>query len=84
VRDLFKSKKDGSIVEKWREAKLTNVKGDLIRIHFLGWDKRWDEDIDSVKDAHRLRPCKVHCYEASLRSKAMKNKGTEGSLFGNL
>jgi hypothetical protein len=42
---LTDSKIDNS-EEIWREAKVTKIKFNNIRIHFLGWDRQWDTNID--------------------------------------
>ena len=35
--------------EVWRGAKIIMIKKNNIKIHFLGWDKRWDTTIDVLK-----------------------------------
>ena len=35
--------------EIWRGAKIIMIKKNNIRIHFLGWDKRWDTNIDVLR-----------------------------------
>ena len=45
---LTDSKIDNS-EEIWREAKVTMIKYNNIRIHFLGWDNQWDTNIDISK-----------------------------------
>jgi hypothetical protein len=42
-------------MEKWREAKIVNIKGNGIRIHYLGWDRRWDENLDIIMNLSRIR-----------------------------
>jgi hypothetical protein len=39
----------------WLEAKVVSIKNAVIRIHFLGWESKWNMDIDTCIDSDRIR-----------------------------
>ena len=45
--------------EIWRGAKIIMIKKNNIRIHFLGWDKRWDTNIDVLRGTYLLFTCQL-------------------------
>jgi hypothetical protein len=43
-------------MSKWRHAEIIAVKGNLIRVHYIGWDPEWDVDINVESDGDRIKP----------------------------
>lgn len=54
VMDYFYTKPNEMKV-KWRFAQVVDISSESIRIHFSGWDPKWDEDIDIRKAKERIR-----------------------------
>ena len=54
VMDYFYTKPNEMKV-KWRFAQVVDITSETIRIHFSGWDPKWDEDIDIRKAKERIR-----------------------------
>lgn len=54
VMDYFYTKPNEMKV-KWRFAQVVDITTESIRIHFSGWDPKWDEDIDVKKAKERIR-----------------------------
>jgi hypothetical protein len=54
VMDYFYTKPNEMKV-KWRFAQVVDITTESIRIHFSGWDPKWDEDIDIKKAQERIR-----------------------------
>ena len=40
---------------RWRPAIINKARGDVIRVHFIGFDSSWDENIDMGEHAFRVR-----------------------------
>lgn len=55
VQDLFRTKNNEGVKAKWRVAEVINIMEDIVRIHFVGWDPKWDEDINITMDRNRIR-----------------------------
>ena len=55
VQDLFRTKSNAGVKAKWRVAEIIDIQTNIVRIHFVGWDPKWDEDIDVTRDKNRIR-----------------------------
>ena len=55
VMDYFQTKPNEAMKEKWRSAQVVDISSEFIRIHFSGWDTKWDEDISVSKVHERIR-----------------------------
>lgn len=55
VMDYFQTKPNEGMKEKWRYAQVVDISSEFIRIHFSGWDPKWDEDISVLKIHKRIR-----------------------------
>jgi hypothetical protein len=73
----------------WLEAKVVLIKNAVIRIHFLGWESKWNIDIDTCKDNDKLRkslsfvpiiPKKIK----RLREMSLKRQEDNERLIANL
>ena len=80
VRDIFQTKENEVVREKWRLAQVVEIRAEIVRIHFSGWDEKWDEDINilSERDRIRERRKKAPSLDASLsealnRSNMLRN-----------
>ena len=75
VRDIFQTKENEEVREKWRLAQVVEIRGEIVRIHFSGWDVKWDEDINIVTARNRIRERrkKAPSLDASL-SEALKDR----------
>lgn len=58
VEDYYRSKSTGKLTAKWRPAEVIAVSGGgrLVKIHYEGWDSRWDEEIDVQEHPDRVQP----------------------------
>jgi hypothetical protein len=54
VQDIYKTK-NKDIVCKWRDAEIVEVSGTMVKIHYAGWDDKWDTVIDLTKNKERIR-----------------------------
>lgn len=52
--DIYYKKGANRPSYKWREAQVISKEGPLIRVNYLGWDSKFDENIDAIKDSKRL------------------------------
>ena len=60
VQDLFRTKLNEGVRAKWRVAEIIDISDNIVRIHFVGWDPKWDENIDITKDRNRIRDFTPH------------------------
>lgn len=71
VQDVFLAKGRKEIKTKWRKAKIIDVPSSTtIRVHYIGWDDRWDETIDFNRDPDRIKPGGT--MTALFKAKSMK------------
>jgi hypothetical protein len=70
VQDVFLAKGRKEIKSKWRKAKIIDMTEDTIRVHYIGWDDRWDETIDLNRDGDRIKAGGT--MTALFTSKSMK------------
>lgn len=54
VLDIFYKKGSDQAASKWRKAKVVQSAGTQIRINYIGWDSKFDEDLDLIKDSRRI------------------------------
>ena len=80
VQDLFRTKVDEGVKAKWRVAEITDMQQSTIRIHFIGWDHKWDEDIDLSREGHRIRDCVVDHKKGKAEPKQRKLKDPKKSF----
>ena len=71
VQDLFRTKLNEGVRAKWRVAEIISIRENIVRIHFVGWDPKWDENIDISIDRGRLR-------DYALVDQQNKNKTDSG------
>lgn len=41
--------------KQWRECNIVEISGNHIKVHYKGFASRYDEVLDTVKDAERIR-----------------------------
>jgi hypothetical protein len=96
ILDRFKSKKSLQHTFKWRSAEVISTSGTDIQIHFVGWDSRWDEWINTADAPHRVRQLHEHVPEGHVGpdgnplsdspevSQPAKRKGSRSRSVGNI
>jgi hypothetical protein len=42
--------------QKWYESKVVERNGNILKVHFLGWESKFDEEFDLAKEPARLQP----------------------------
>lgn len=55
VQDVFKTKLNEGVTVKWRIAQISSIDRNIVKIHFIGWESKWDEQLDIIKDRDRIR-----------------------------
>lgn len=66
VRDIFQTKDNEELREKWRLAQVIEIRNEIVRIHYSGWDVKWDEDINLVAERDRIRERKRKSQSVDL------------------
>jgi hypothetical protein len=94
VQDLFRSKQNEGVKVKWRLAEITgiNENAGVVKIHYIGWDPKWDEEIDVVQDRERIREYigpelmekSVAPRSRSFKDKKQKRKSATALNFNSL
>ena len=56
--------------EKWRLAQVVEIRDEIVRIHFSGWDIKWDEDINLNLERDRIRERKRKSQSLDMSSPA--------------
>lgn len=75
VLDIFCPVGSEILKSKWRKAKVLNVSGRLLRISYIGWDSKFDENLDVVVDCDRISPVGTKTIEQTSRQiTEIKNK----------
>jgi hypothetical protein len=75
VQDVFKRREDEGVNVKWRLAEITGINDNIVRIHFIGWDPKWDEEIDVLQDRERIREYSgQEVSDNSTKSRSLKDK----------
>ena len=80
VQDLFRTKPNEGVKAKWRVAEIIDIHESIIRIHFIGWDHKWDEDIDLTRDGNRIRECIIEHKKGKAEPKQRKLKEPKKSF----
>lgn len=73
ILDIFKSKSTGKRTEKWRKGKILATTQYYVRIHYTGWEPRWDEWLHVIQQGNRLAPYK-EMTERALRARIARDK----------
>lgn len=73
VQDLFRTKLNEGVRAKWRVAEIISIRENIVRIHFVGWDPKWDENIDITIDRGRLRDYALVDPPSKSKSETGKN-----------
>mmetsp|Transcript_25760 Transcript_25760/g.35393 ORF Transcript_25760/g.35393 Transcript_25760/m.35393 type:complete len:723 (+) Transcript_25760:67-2235(+) len=55
VQDIYQKKDGKQLYYKWRKAQLVDVSGASVRIHYIDWDSKYDETIDTTTNWRRIR-----------------------------
>lgn len=63
------------ITGRWRPAVISKMRGDVLRIHFIGFDSSWDEEIDMGEHPGRVRVVGKDSEEAPLQLKEEPDLG---------
>ena len=37
---------------KWYKSEILEVSGDKYKVHYDGWDSKWDEEVDATRIRH--------------------------------
>lgn len=83
VQDLFRTKLNEGVKAKWRVAEITRIEKGIVRIHFVGWDPKWDEDIDVSRDRNRIREF-IADSKNKPEPKSLKKLKEQKKSFGHL
>lgn len=83
VQDLFRTKLNEGVKAKWRVAEVTKIEKSIVRIHFVGWDPKWDEDIDISRDRNRIREF-IADSKNKAEPKSLKKLKEHKKSFGHL
>ena len=73
VQDLFRTKLNEGVRAKWRVAEIISIRENIVRIHFVGWDPKWDENIDISIDRGRLRDYAIVDQQSKSKVDSGKN-----------
>ena len=84
VLDIFPSKFDGSIKRKWRKCQVVQFSTYFIRVHFVGWDDKFDIWLHVLQEADRLAEFGQYTertqVEESTREREFRSKLMEKGL----
>jgi OTU-like cysteine protease len=83
VQDLFRTKLNEGVKAKWRVAEVMKIEESIVRIHFVGWDPKWDEDIDISRDRNRIREF-IADSKNKPEPKSLKKLKEQKKSFGHL
>ena len=78
VQDLFRTKSNEGVKAKWRVAEIIKMQTNVVRIHFVGWDPKWDEDIDVTRDRNRIREYNADKEKKEKTMKKVKELNKKG------
>lgn len=70
---------DGKV---WRRAQVISRAGDLIKVHYLGWDSKFDEKLSVLKNANRLsfsKPARFYSEATINEEVKIKLKSIHGT-----
>lgn len=67
VLDIFYKKGSHEAVYKWRKASIKDTTETKIRIQYVGWDSKYDETLDIIKDANRISAYGDHTAKSSSK-----------------
>ncbi len=54
VLDVYYKRGSDKPHHKWREATVMTINGNKIKINYIGWDSKFDENLDVIKDKARI------------------------------
>ena len=74
VLDIFESKVDGSMKRKWRKCQVLSFSTYFIRVHFVGWDDKYDVWLHTLQQADRLAPFGLYTERAQVEESARERE----------
>jgi hypothetical protein len=72
VNDVFRTQKVGAR-SKWRVAEIMSNIDNIVRIHFIGFDPKWDENIDLLRESDRIREFTGHSEKKKQKDRPHKS-----------
>eukprot|EP00981_Chlorochromonas_danica_P003537 scaffold659_cov192-Ochromonas_danica.AAC.50 len=82
ILDIYYKAGSDQPVTKWRKAQVIQSHHTMIRIHYIGWDNKFDEDLDFLKDGHRISEFGTKSTEQTSKAVALqKSPGATSRFF---